>query len=150
MKKLVLIFALFFAGSVLADEVCTESLYATGLMEGKKTYIVKVACTADSSDGVFADETISSYSGNIIHVWPDPGGTAPTTAMGITLELGTTGIDLLGGAGTDIDTTTDDVGITPAIGSANVPAAFAGDIVLKQSNNSVNSATIDYYITIQP
>ena len=153
MKKLILslIIALF-ASTAWAAGTCTVATPTRAVLHGAgtSTIMISVACTADAADGSFPDTTISNVGGIILNVYADPGATAPTTAMDMTLELGTTGIDLLGGAGANIATAADAL-ITPAntAGDNYIPG-FAGDLTLKQSGNSVNSAGITYYIVLQP
>lgn len=155
MKKLMKIMAMGFlialtwAGIVCAAGSCTTPTQTRGTLHSVGTSIIQVAvtCTADAADGSFPDVLIENVGGNLLSVYVDPGTTAPTTAFDMTVELGTTGIDLLGGAGADIATAADAM-ITPLIGTPSVPAGFAGNLTVTLSNNSVNSATVTYYLIL--
>jgi hypothetical protein len=118
---------------------------------------IKVECTGDSSDGSFPEVIIDGVGGHLMSVYFDPGSTTPTTAMDMTVELTnlvegspvTTDIDLLGGAGANIDTSADAL-ITPLVGAVSVPVGFYGDLNVTLTGNSVNSATLTYYLIFVP
>lgn len=130
-------------GFALAAGVCTQSGLETAILNGTGSEIVmtSVACTADVADGSFPDVTITSVGGNLIAVYVDYGTTAPTSgAYDITINASDVAdADLLGGAGANLATGADGW-ISPLLGTVYAPAPFAGDLVVKQDGNAVNSA----------
>lgn len=160
MKKLLLtILILLFAGSSYGAGTCIVNGPIRGDMLGGKTsnYVIRVDCTADSSDGSYPETPIGrgndtypigNIGGYLMSVTFDPGtGTVPLTGMDMTLEFGATNIDLLGGAGANLVTSADAL-ITPLVGEVSAPVGFTGDLLLSLTNNNVNSATLTIYINI--
>lgn len=152
MKRILitLLTILLFAGLSHAAGTCTDPSMFLGHLDGPKTSNVRVQvdCTADAADGSYPDTTIGNVGGYLMSVDFDPGTvTVPTTGIDMTVELGSTGIDLLGGAGADIVTSADAL-ITPLVGAVSAPKSFTGNLIVKFSGNTENSATLTYYLNI--
>jgi len=127
----------------------TTTIISGSLLGGKTDIkMAKVAFIADASNGSFPSADVEAAGGFITNVYVNPGTTAPTDAIDLTVELGTTGIDLLGGAGANITTAADAI-ITPknTLGDMSMPG-FAGDLLVKITGNSVNSAGVDVYLIL--
>lgn len=132
---------------------CTVGEAVRGILHGAGTTVIQVQvdCVADASDGSFPNTSIPNVGGNLRAVYVIPGTvTVPTTAFDLTVELGTTGYDLLGGQGADLSSS-EDSAITPSLGTdIYAPAPFAGDITQVLSGNSVNSATLTLVYVFEP
>lgn len=152
MKRILLTFLTFFlfVGFANAAGTCTVSGPSYGNFEGIRTSValIRVDCTADAADQSYPDTTIERVGGYLIAVYFIPGTvTVPTNLMDMTVELGSTGFDLMGGAAADLVTSANAT-ITPLVGEVSAPAGFSGDLIVKLANNSVNSATLTYWLMI--
>lgn len=107
---------------------------------------VKVAWTADDSDGSVPDTTLNRLRGFIVRVKTNPGATAPTDDYDLSLE-DSDGDDVLVTLLNDRDTA-DSEFVTPSDSSAPVPIYVNGNYTLALANNSVNSATgsVEFWI----
>lgn len=126
----------------------TQSAAVRGVLHGAGTSVIKrkIEFVADASDGSFPAAVLSDVGGYLLGVYVTHGTTAPTTAYDLTIKMD--GIDLLGGAGADIASAADAI-ITPknTLGDANLPA-FAGDLTVALTGNSVNDAEVDVYVML--
>ncbi len=155
MKKVLLAIAivLLFATDGFSVGTCTVGdPQRTKLINGNATAVmISVSCTADAAAATFPESTISNVGGFLMAVYFDPGATAPTNLMDMTVELGATNFDLMGGAAANITTSANaNAIITPLVGAVSAPAGFAGDLTVTLTGNSVNSATLTYYLIIAP
>ncbi len=150
-KMLLMGLALTATGAHAAG-TCTEGGQIRAILHGSGASVVQtqVDCVADAADGSFPDTAITNVGGNLRAVYFIPGAvTVPTNAMDMTVELGTTGFDLLGGSGADLSTSANSA-LTPDLGPVYAPAPFAGNLNVTLSNNSVNSATLTYILIFEP
>lgn len=123
----------------------TESFVEQGFSQSVRTKKIVVSFTADSADGSVPDTTVA-LDGYLVKIVTNPGATAPTDNWDFVInDAG--GVDVLGGAGANRDTTNTEQ-IYPTISGATVPVWCEGSHTLAISGNSVNSAvgTITIYV----
>ena len=133
----------FIASAYAAGSSCVVTSTKLALMDyaPTATYDVTVTCVADDTDGSFPELDITNVGGTLVNVkyYPD-GTTAPSAGMNLSIQLGETGIELLGEDGTDLVATADAI-LSPKNTSGDIyPASFEGDIKLVATGNSVNDA----------
>lgn len=151
--------SVFIYSSAFAAGTCTPS-YRWGKVDTTKftdTFQVKLSCTADAADASFPDTTLSSVGGSLVKVYvdDDPDGVGAglgmtDDAVDLTVTLGDSDIDLLNGQGTNLDTTSGYLILTPTDSDSNPSwSPFAGDITVSFAQNAVNEATADIYLVFQ-
>ena len=132
---------------------CTVNDPIRGILHGAGTTVIQIQvdCVGDASTGSFPDTVIPGVGGNLRAVYVVPGTTTvPTNELDLTVELGDTGYDLLGGQGADLSTS-ENSPITPCLGTdIYAPAPFAGTITQKISGNYVASATLTLVYIFEP
>lgn len=121
--------------------------------------VVSVVSVGDDATGAIPDASIDESTfdildghlgGFLISVCLDWGATPPTSG-GYDIYVKAddmADIDLLGGVGVNLDTTSD-LCLTPLVGGVYVPAQFIGSLTVSQSN-AVNDATPTAYLHIAP
>jgi len=124
----------------------TETLYEIGNVK-----VLKMAVTANSSDGLLADHAVTSslpQSGfRVIKLVTNPGSTKPDDNYDITLK-DSLGIDILQGLGVNRDeTNTEETPIVYSGTSLHPVVAGYETLTLGFSGSTKNSATFDAYVT---
>jgi len=132
-------YGLFGVGVIIL--LCVVSAWAAGvcvvdgpyhLGPGYEKHVV--TCTADSSDGSYPATTITMTPGYVTRL-----STNPTVTLTDNYDVTLTdadGIDVLGGAGANRDTS------TPEDAQPTQPKQNDGTLTLNITNNSVNSAEL--------
>ena len=146
MKKVLILIGLLLLISTqaFAAGTCTESKYYESSDNG--IVAIKVACTADSGDASFPNETIN-INGYILKVETDPGATGPTDdALDIVLNAAGSSVDVMGGELLNRDETDSEVAM-PKNGNG-YGATYVDKVTMVMTNNLVNSAVVDVYIWI--
>ena len=111
--------------------------------------LITLTCTADASDASFPDTAlVTKFSGELIRMVTNPGGTGPTNLYDIALD-DADGIDVLYGAGDNLlIATTEEKWLAAHSTAANKgylqnPVISVEDVLTwKITNNSVNSAVV--------
>jgi len=149
MKKLLLSFLVFLLLSLpsisFAASSCTIDYQ--NIPGGK---ILVFSWTAHTTGAFTAVETTAIIHGYITEVITDPGATAPTDDYDITLTCTTMGgLDLMGTALTNRDTTTTEVAV-PYFSAQNIYgwSRVDGKITLNITNNSTNAGNGTVYVFI--
>lgn len=101
--------------------------------------VISATFTADAAAGTVPNLTIPKAWGYIVKLVTKPGAVQPTTLYDITVE-DENGIDVLAGAGQNRSATVGEQA-APVISGAATPVPISGDLTVKVTNNSVNSAT---------
>ena len=114
-------------------------------------------CTADAADAsfdatAFDEDDLGRYSTQgwyLMMVYIDHDAvTTPDASYDVTLT-DTVGMDLLGGSGAAIDGTGGDIRIMPQLSSSDTAKMYSpvtGELTLTITNNSTNSAGVDFYL----
>jgi hypothetical protein len=118
----------------------SRSLGNFGITASKRYKAITVSFTADAADGSVPDTTLANLNGYVMKIVTNPGSTAPTDNWDFVLN-DADGVDALGGAGANRDTTTSEQ-VYPTVSGAAIPIWLPnGSYTLAISGNSVNSAT---------
>jgi hypothetical protein len=120
----------FGAGSDVTE---TRSRHGSDIRE------IKLAWTADDSDGSVPTETIEHISGWIFYAVTNPGATAPTDNYDITITTAADGQDIFGNELADRDTSNSEQ-VVPKIGNAYGAVYVDDTLTFTLTNNSVNDA----------
>ena len=118
----------------------SRSLGNFGITASKRYKAVTVSFTGDASDGTVPDTTLNDMCGYIMKIVSNPGSTAPTDNWDFVLN-DSDGVDVLGGAGANRDTTNSEQ-VYPTVSGAAIPIWLPyGSYTLVISGNSNASAT---------
>ena len=147
MKKIlfaIILAALFLPSLTFAAGSVTQTLAMVGNNTGK--YIWTLTWTADAADHTVPNTAMSADILAVVEgfyiekVTTNPGATAPTDDYDITIE-DTDGVDLMGGALLNRDTSTSESAYPIVATGVYGAVPFDGAPTVKWAGNSVNSAT---------
>ena len=127
--------------------MAVRTVVESEMTQGHIRYL-KMACVANSSDGAFADYTVTTElpGGRMIKLVTDPGATAPAANYDLTLK-DARGIDILQTLGANRHTSnTEETHIVYA-STYNNPIFSQDDVFkLTMSGSTNNSAIFDVYL----
>ena len=125
----------------MANEVTSITTEQGWVGEHERTIIrIDVAYLAASDDGAIAEVVTADYAGMIVGVTHAVGGVTATNLFDVVAE-DANGVDLLCGAGANIAVAADMMRVPHVDGVVYSPFPVVGELTIKMSGNSVNSAT---------
>lgn len=143
MKRLilaVLLAALAALAPTVTQAAGTVVLTSTDHVPGQDVTVYTYRLTADASDGSWPATASDPIDGWIIRVETNPGATAPTALYDLTL-VDTDGLDVMGGVLANRSATLTEHVLSPQ-------PYVRGAVTITGTNNAVNSAVVDFKITV--
>ena len=118
--------------------------------DGRQNIIrVDITYVGDDTDGTIPDVTTEAQGGMIVGITHAPGATAATTLFDVVAE-DSNGVDLLCGAGGNIDTTQDMMRVPYPDSTSYRPFPVIGELTVKMSGTTAVDSVGVFSIFIQP